>query len=135
MYQANLVRSKAAQQRGAAPWAVADLYRAQLKGIIGIEIEIAAIEGEWKVSTGVADGHEAAQHTAEARAMAEMVRGGEVWLHLVTTPDRAVKIGTAIHNLFKIKDYSKSSSTRDCCGLEFHLHLSIRNRLEVISVI
>ncbi len=52
MYQANLVRSKGPpqipRQRGAAPWAVADVYRAQ--GIVGIEIEIAGIEGEWKVS-------------------------------------------------------------------------------------
>lgn len=55
---------------------------AQLKGIIGIEIEIAEIEGKRKVSqnrpesdrTGVADGLEADQATAEARAMAEMVR-------------------------------------------------------------
>ncbi|KQV84359.1 FMN-binding negative transcriptional regulator [Rhizobium sp. Root1220] len=36
------------------PWAVqdapADFIRAQMKGIIGIEIEIASIEGKWKVS-------------------------------------------------------------------------------------
>jgi len=36
------------------PWAVhdapEDFIRAQLKGIIGIEIEIAAIDGKWKVS-------------------------------------------------------------------------------------
>ena len=48
----------------------------QLKGIVGMEIEIAEIEGKWKVSqnrpendrTGVADGLEADQHTTEARA-------------------------------------------------------------------
>jgi transcriptional regulator len=72
----------------AQPWAVNDAppayIDAQLKGIVGIEIEIAEIEGKWKVSqnrpesdrTGVADGLEADQHTAEARAMAEMVRQG-----------------------------------------------------------
>ncbi|KWV41360.1 transcriptional regulator [Rhizobium altiplani] len=36
------------------PWAVGDapddFIRAQMKGIIGVEIEIAAIEGKWKVS-------------------------------------------------------------------------------------
>lgn len=36
------------------PWAVADapddFIRAQMKGIIGIEIEITALEGKWKVS-------------------------------------------------------------------------------------
>lgn len=70
------------------PWAVNDaptsFIDAQLKGIVGIEIEIAAIEGKWKVSqnrpesdrTGVAEGLEADQATAEARAMAEMVRRG-----------------------------------------------------------
>jgi transcriptional regulator len=72
----------------AAPWAVDDAPEtyidAQLKGIVGIEIEIAEIEGKWKVSqnrpendrTGVADGLEADHDTAEARAMAELVRGG-----------------------------------------------------------
>ncbi|MEK1850569.1 MAG: FMN-binding negative transcriptional regulator [Phyllobacterium sp.] len=72
----------------AEPWAVNDappsFIDAQLKGIVGIEIEIAAIEGKWKVSqnrpesdrTGVAEGLEADQATAEARAMAEMVRRG-----------------------------------------------------------
>ncbi|TDW37452.1 hypothetical protein EV128_101933 [Rhizobium azibense] len=38
----------------AHPWIVCDapedFIRAQLKGIIGVEIEIAAIEGKWKVS-------------------------------------------------------------------------------------
>ncbi|ATU91903.1 FMN-binding negative transcriptional regulator [Phyllobacterium zundukense] len=72
----------------AAPWTVDDApptyIDAQLKGIIGIEIEIIEIEGKWKVSqnrpesdrTGVADGLETDQHTAEALAMAEMVRRG-----------------------------------------------------------
>lgn len=70
----------------AEPWAVDDAPQtfidAQLKGIVGIEIDIAAIEGKWKVSQnrpendriGVADGLEADQSTAEARAMAETVR-------------------------------------------------------------
>ncbi|QFY61938.1 FMN-binding negative transcriptional regulator [Rhizobium grahamii] len=57
------------------PWAVVDapddFIRAQIKGIIGVEIDIAAIEGKWKVSQnrpvadrqGVAAGldHEAGQ--------------------------------------------------------------------------
>jgi transcriptional regulator len=38
----------------AHPWVVCnapeDFFRAQMKGIIGVEIEIAAIEGKWKVS-------------------------------------------------------------------------------------
>lgn len=38
----------------AAPWAVGDapetFVRSQIRGIIGVEIEIAAIEGKWKVS-------------------------------------------------------------------------------------
>ncbi|CAN7443626.1 FMN-binding negative transcriptional regulator [Phyllobacterium sp. LjRoot231] len=72
----------------AAPWTVDDAPEtyidAQLKGIVGIEIEIAQIEGKWKVSqnrpendrTGVADGLEAEQDNTEARAMAKLVRGG-----------------------------------------------------------
>jgi transcriptional regulator len=72
----------------ATPWTVDDApptyINSQLKGIIGIEIEIAHIEGKWKVSqnrpesdrTGVAEGLEADQDTAEARMMAEMVRRG-----------------------------------------------------------
>jgi transcriptional regulator len=71
----------------AAPWAVDDAPEtyidAQLKGIVGIEIEIAEIEGKWKVSqnrpendrTGVAAGLEAERDT-EARVMAELVRAG-----------------------------------------------------------
>jgi transcriptional regulator len=71
------------------PWAVADappaFVEAQLKGIVGIEIEIAAIEGKWKVSqnrpeadrVGVvagleADGDEAS--LAMARLVAERRR-------------------------------------------------------------
>ena len=72
----------------AMPWAVDDApetyIEAQLKGIVGIEIEIAAIEGKWKVSqnrpesdrTGVADGLAAERDTAGAHAMAELVRSG-----------------------------------------------------------
>jgi transcriptional regulator len=72
----------------AMPWAVDDAPEtyidAQLKGIVGIEIEIAAIEGKWKVSqnrpesdrTGVADGLAAERDTAGAHAMAELVRSG-----------------------------------------------------------
>ena len=55
---------------------------AQMKGIVGIEIEIAAIEGKWKVSqnrpeadrAGVADGLEHEATSAAAQAMAELVR-------------------------------------------------------------
>jgi transcriptional regulator len=62
-------------------WAVSDAPRAyiesQLRGIVGIEIEIAAIEGKWKVSQnrpeadrrGVADGL-----SQSSPAMADLVR-------------------------------------------------------------
>ncbi|CAN7282443.1 FMN-binding negative transcriptional regulator [Phyllobacterium sp. LjRoot231] len=72
----------------AASWAVDDAPEthidAQLKGIVGIEM--GGIAGKWKVNqnrpendrTGVADGLEAERDTAEARAMAELVRGGVV---------------------------------------------------------
>lgn len=65
------------------PWSVGDapedFIRAQLKGIIGVEIEIAAIEGKWKVSQnrpvadreGVAKGLE---EMAEQAEMQELVR-------------------------------------------------------------
>ena len=72
------------------PWAVTDApeayVKAQLKGIIGIEIEIATIAGKWKVSqnrpaadsAGVADGLTEASAPApgssSGAAMAEMVR-------------------------------------------------------------
>lgn len=67
----------------ATPWAVGDapedFIRAQLKGIVGIEIEIAEIEGKWKVSQnrpaadrqGVVDG---LAQTAGQGDMAELVR-------------------------------------------------------------
>jgi transcriptional regulator len=66
------------------PWAVTDappaFVAAQLKGIVGIEIEIARIEGKWKVSqnrpeadrSGVAAGLRAAAGDAP-RAMADLV--------------------------------------------------------------
>lgn len=65
----------------AAPWAVSDAPRSyiesQLRGIVGIEIEIGAIEGKWKVSQnrpeadrrGVAEGLAASNPD-----MAEIVR-------------------------------------------------------------
>lgn len=70
------------------PWAVSDapetFIDAQLKGIVGIEIEIAEIEGKWKVSqnrpegdrVGVAEGLDAERNTLGAQAMAELVRRG-----------------------------------------------------------
>ncbi len=66
------------------PWAVDDapapFIAAQIKGIVGIEIEITRIEGKWKVSQnrpeadrlGVAAGLRSAEDDA-ARRMAEMV--------------------------------------------------------------
>lgn len=65
----------------ATPWAVSDApasyIESQIKGIVGIEIEIASIEGKWKVSQnrpeadrrGVAEGL-----SGSAPAMAELVR-------------------------------------------------------------
>ncbi|MGH7005827.1 MAG: FMN-binding negative transcriptional regulator, partial [Alphaproteobacteria bacterium] len=70
------------------PWAVDDappaFIEAQLKGIVGIEIEITRIEGKWKVSqnrpendrAGVAEGLEADRDSQGASAMAQMVRRG-----------------------------------------------------------
>ncbi len=67
------------------PWAVGDapddFITAQLKGIVGIEVQITRIEGKWKVSQnrneadrrGVAEGLEADGSEA-AGAMAAMVR-------------------------------------------------------------
>ena len=67
------------------PWAVGDappeFVAGQLKGIVGVEIPIARIEGKWKVSqnrppadrAGVAQGLEAAGD-ARSMAMAELVR-------------------------------------------------------------
>ena len=67
-----------------APWHVSDapedFVRAQMKGIIGLEIEIAEISGKWKVSqnrpvadrVGVAEGLE--KEAAGAPDMARLVR-------------------------------------------------------------
>ncbi len=73
------------ESRRMIPWAVDDapddFITAQLKGIIGIEVPITAIEGKWKVSQnrneadrrGVAEGLEA-EGSEAAGAMAAMVR-------------------------------------------------------------
>lgn len=67
----------------AEPWKVTDapdaFIQAQIKGIVGIEVQIAAIEGKWKVSqnrpvgdrVGVAEGLEADKTSSE---MAHLVR-------------------------------------------------------------
>ncbi|MBW9112551.1 FMN-binding negative transcriptional regulator [Rhizobium cauense] len=61
------------------PWAVGDapdeFIRAQLKGIIGVEIEIAAIEGKWKVSQNrpVADREGVAAGLGEEAGQADMI--------------------------------------------------------------
>lgn len=72
----------------ATPWAVTDAPEryidSQLKGIVGIEIEITGIDGKWKVSqnrpeadrAGVANGLETDHDSTEARSMADMVRRG-----------------------------------------------------------
>lgn len=69
----------------AEPWQVADapapFIAAQIRGIVGIEIPIARLEGKWKVSqnrspadrAGVADGLER-QGDADSLAMARLVR-------------------------------------------------------------
>jgi len=69
----------------AAPWAVEDapepFVEGQVKGIVGIELEIASIEGKWKVSQnrpeadrmGVAEGLAA---EADAETMVGWVRNG-----------------------------------------------------------
>ena len=75
-------------QEGAreAPWAVTDAppnyIQSQIKGIIGLEIEIAEISGKWKVSqnrpvadrVGVAEGLESESPSASAPDMAGLVR-------------------------------------------------------------
>jgi transcriptional regulator len=73
------------EARRAEPWAVDDapepFVAAQLKGIVGIEIPIARIEGKWKVSqnrppedrAGVAQGLEG-EGDGISRAMARLVR-------------------------------------------------------------
>ena len=67
------------------PWAVTDaperFIEAQIKGIVGLEIEIAEIHGKWKVSQnrpvvdrrGVAEGLDATDG-ASSEEMAELVR-------------------------------------------------------------
>lgn len=69
------------EQGRATPWAVNDapesFIESQIKGIVGVEIEIVSIEGKWKVSQnrqeadrrGVAEGL-----AVEAPAMAKLVR-------------------------------------------------------------
>ncbi|MER8403789.1 MULTISPECIES: FMN-binding negative transcriptional regulator [unclassified Mesorhizobium] len=68
----------------AAPWAVTDapapFIQSQIKGIVGLEIEITAISGKWKVSqnrpaadrVGVAEGLES--ETADSADMVRLVR-------------------------------------------------------------
>lgn len=68
------------------PWAVTDapptFIQSQIKGIVGIEIEIAEISGKWKVSqnrpvadrVGVAEGLESEAPSASAPDMAGLVR-------------------------------------------------------------
>lgn len=65
----------------AKPWAVSDAPRAfieaQLRGIVGLEIEIAAIEGKWKVSQNRPEADRrgvAAGLVEEAPAMAALIR-------------------------------------------------------------
>jgi transcriptional regulator len=70
----------------AAPWAVTDapasFIQSQIKGIIGLEIEIGEIHGKWKVSqnrpvadrVGVADGLETEGQDASSPDMARLVR-------------------------------------------------------------
>ena len=80
---AELTRTHEANR--AEPWKVADApgdyIEAQLKGIVGLEIEIAGISGKWKVSQnrpladrrGVAEGLDT-QGDCEAARMAHLVR-------------------------------------------------------------
>jgi transcriptional regulator len=68
------------------PWAVTDaperFVEAQVKGIVGIEIDIAEIHGKWKVSQnrpvadrrGVAEGLDAAPAASSNDEMADLVR-------------------------------------------------------------
>ena len=84
---AQVARLTGEQEAGRAePWAVGDAppayVAAMLRGIVGIEIVVAAIEGKWKVSQnrsaadrrGVADGL-AASSDPGAVAMAGLVEG------------------------------------------------------------
>ncbi|MEJ6783221.1 FMN-binding negative transcriptional regulator [Aminobacter sp. Piv2-1] len=70
----------------AEPWQVSDApdayVAAQIKGIVGLEIDIASIEGKWKVSqnrpvadrVGVAEGLEAGRPSPQGAEMAQLVR-------------------------------------------------------------
>lgn len=72
------------EARRTEPWQVTDApdayVQAQIKGIIGLEIDIASIDGKWKVSQnrpagdriGVAEGLEAEDNAADG--MAQLVR-------------------------------------------------------------
>lgn len=71
------------EARQSAPWAVSDAPRpyveAQLRGILGVTIDITAIEGKWKVSQNrtEADRQGVARGFAESHPqMAELVRSG-----------------------------------------------------------
>ena len=76
--QINAITGQQEEKRN-APWAVGDapddFIRAQLKGIIGIEIEITAIDGKWKVSQNrpVADRQGVAAGLGEIPDQTEML--------------------------------------------------------------
>jgi transcriptional regulator len=76
--QINAITGQQEETRN-APWAVGDapddFIRAQLKGIIGIEIEITAIDGKWKVSQNrpVADRQGVAAGLGEIPDQTEML--------------------------------------------------------------
>ena len=69
-----------------APWAVTDapatFIQSQIKGIVGLEIEITDMQGKWKVSqnrpaadrAGVAEGLENEDHAGNSADMARLVR-------------------------------------------------------------
>lgn len=74
------------EDKRAEPWQVGDApesyIASQIKGIVGIEIDISAIDGKWKVSqnrpvadrVGVAEGLEAEGAATDAADMANLVR-------------------------------------------------------------
>ena len=74
------------EARRAEPWQVSDapetFIASQIKGIVGLEIEIAEISGKWKVSqnrpvadrVGVAEGLESTPDNAAGQEMARLVR-------------------------------------------------------------
>ena len=78
----------AQENRRAPPWAVGDapepFIASQIKGIVGVEIPVARIEGKWKVSqnrpeadrAGVISGLAAEGEAAEAMAALVAERGG-----------------------------------------------------------